>query len=270
MDNCADQNLAQRSIGFFRVPGLFVRLSSKGLNAVDPDSVWSPTSPLDFKNLPSSNTVGTNLKPTGLLGIEADLLKLRTGSQRVGLGLVDALTADEGSLHFGGKNSFLESIKPFLDLGLPKAAADASSCQKTGSVGHGDAMNENTGFVQCDCEDEEYTCVIEHGPNPRTTHILKGQTVEVPNGVRSKRPIFTIEPIEEQSWPSMPAGGAASGSCSYCRKRLREDMDTFMYLGEKAFCSNECRKCCIEEEMDEVEVELMMLDSGGSSADLHW
>ncbi|VAH79687.1 unnamed protein product [Triticum turgidum subsp. durum] len=101
MDNCADQNLAQRSIGFFRVPGLFVRLSSKGLNAVDPDSVWSPTSPLDFKNLPSSNTVGTNLKPTGLLGIEADLLKLRTGSQRVGLGLVDALTADEGSLHFG-------------------------------------------------------------------------------------------------------------------------------------------------------------------------
>ena len=40
--------------------------------------------------------------------------------------------------------------------------------------------------------------------------------------------------------------------------------------GEKAFCSNECRKCCIEEEMDEVEVELMMLDSGGSSADLHW
>lgn len=39
--------------------------------------------------------------------------------------------------------------------------------------------------------------------------------------------------------------------------------------GEKAFCSNECRKCCVEEEIDEVEVELMMLDSGGS-ADLHW
>ena len=36
------------------------------------------------------------------------------------------------------------------------------------------------------------------------------------------------------------------------------------------FCSNECRKCCMEEEIDEVEVELMVLDSGGSSADLHW
>ncbi|KAI5000121.1 hypothetical protein ZWY2020_004710 [Hordeum vulgare] len=260
MDNCTDHNIAQRSIGFFRVPGLFVTLSSKGLNAVDPDSVWSPTSPLDFKNL-SSNTVGTNLKPTGLLGIDADLLKLRTGSPRVGLGLVDALTADESSLHFEGKNLFLESIRPFLELGLPKVAADAPSCQKTGSVGPGD-------FVHCDCEDEEYTCVIQHGANPRTTHILRGQTVEVPKGVPSRRPIFTIEPIEERSWPSMPADGAASGSCSFCRKRLRDDMDTFMYLGEKAFCSDECRTFCVEEEIDEVK--LVKPDDSGGSANLHW
>ena len=225
MDNCTDQSLAQRSTGFFRVPGLFVRLSSKGLNAVDPDSVWSPTSPLDFKNL-SSNTANTNLKPTGLLGIEADL-KLRTSSPRVGLGLVvDALTADESSLHFGGKTWFLESIRPFLELGLPKVAADASG-QKTSSVGV--AMNDGvTGFPQW--EDEEYTCVIQHGPNPRTTHILRGETVEVPNGVRSKGSIFSVEPIGEQSWPSMPADGVASGLCSYCKRRLRQDRDMYMYL----------------------------------------
>ncbi|KAK1666800.1 hypothetical protein QYE76_054959 [Lolium multiflorum] len=246
MDNCTDQNLAPRGTGFFRAPGLFVRLSNKGLNAVDPDSVWSPTSPLDFKNL-SSNTVNTNLK-------------LRTSPPRVGLGLVDALTADESSLHFGGKSSFLESIKPFLELGLPKVATDAPG-QKTGSTGV--AMNGVTGFAQC--EDEEYTCVIQHGPNPRTTHILGGETVEVSKGVRSNRPIFSIEPIAEQSWPSMPADGVTSGLCSYCRRRLRQDRDMYMYLGEKAFCSNECRKCCIDEEIEEVE-ELMMLDSGNCAA----
>lgn len=258
MDNCTDQNLAPRGTGFFRAPGLFVRLSNKGLNAVDPDSVWSPTSPLDFKNLPS-NTVNTNLKASGLQGIEADL-KLRTCSPRVGLGLVDALTGNESSLHFGGKNSFLESIRPFLELALPKVATDASG-QKTGSTGA--AMNGVTGFAQC--EDEEYTCVIQHGPNPRTTHILGGETVEVSKGVRSNRPIFSIEPISEQSWPSMPADGVTSGLCSYCRRRLRQDRDMYMYMGEKAFCSNECRKCCIEEEIEEVE-ELMMLDSGNCAA----
>jgi hypothetical protein len=39
----------------------------------------------------------------------------------------------------------------------------------------------------------------------------------------------------------------------------------FECRGEKAFCSNECRKCCIEEEIEEVE-ELMMLDSGTCAA----
>jgi hypothetical protein len=223
MDNYADQNLAPRGAGFFRVPGLFVRLSTKGPNAVDTDSVWSPTSTLDFKNL-SSNTMNTNLKPSGLLGIEADV-KLRTSSPRVGLGLVDALTADESSLHFGGKNSFLESIRPFLELGLPKVATVASG-QKTGSAGV--AMNGVTGYDQY--EDEEYTCVIQHGPNPRTTHIHRGKTVEVAKDVPSKRPIFSIEPISEQSWPSMPADGVASGLCSHCSKRLREDRDMYMYM----------------------------------------
>ncbi|XP_006644630.1 FCS-Like Zinc finger 8-like [Oryza brachyantha] len=262
MEESNDQGLAQKSTaptGFFRVPGLFVRLSSKGLNAVDPDSAWSPTSPLDFKNL-SSSTGSTNLKSSGLLGVEADL-KLRTSPPRVGLGLVDALTADESSSCFGVTNSFLESIRPFLELGLPKAASDAAM-PKTSSAGV--TPNEIADFAQS----EEYTCVIEHGPNPRTTHILGGDTLELCKGVpsASKKPIFTIEPIGER--PATPAG-AVPRSCSYCRKRLQEDRDIYMYLGERAFCSNECRRDYIEEEIEEVE-ELMMLDSAGSSALVSW
>uniref|UniRef100_A0A0D9V502 FLZ-type domain-containing protein n=1 Tax=Leersia perrieri TaxID=77586 RepID=A0A0D9V502_9ORYZ len=261
MEESNDQTTAQKSAaaptGFFRVPGLFVRLTSKGLNAVDPDSVWSPTSPLDFKNL-SSSSGSTNVKSSGLLGVEADL-KFRTSPPRVGLGLVDALTADDSSSCFGVTNSFLESIKPFLELGLPKAASDAAM-PKTSSVGV--TLDEIADFAQS----EEYTCVIEHGPNPRTTHILGDETLEVCKGVPSvsKKPIFTVEPIGDQPSSLTPAIGAVSRSCCYCRKRLQQDRDIYMYLGEMAFCSNECRRDYIEEEIEEVE--LMMLDAAGSDA----
>ncbi|XP_062219813.1 FCS-Like Zinc finger 8-like [Phragmites australis] len=217
--------------GFFRVPGLFVRLSSKGLNnAVDPDSVWSPTSPLDFKNL-------------------------RSSPPRVGLGLVDALTAHESSLQFGCKSSFLDSIRPFVELAFPKAAA----CEKAGSTVGFATLDEVNEFA----DSEEYTCVIARGANPRTTHILGGgETLEVHKGAVGgcRKPIFSIEPFSDHPSPSpSPLASVASGRCGCCMKRLQEDRDIYMYLGENAFCSNECRKGYIEE-IGEVE-ELMVLDS---------
>ncbi|XP_066309485.1 FCS-Like Zinc finger 8-like [Miscanthus floridulus] len=232
--------------GFFRVPGLFVRLSSsKGgvSNAVDADSVWSPTSPLDFKSL-------------------------RSSPPRVGLGLVDALTADDetGSMQFGARSSFLDSIKPFLDLALPKAAVcgNKAAAAPTSSAGVAAAsLDEANEYADC----EEYTCVISRGANPRTTHILAGQTVEA---VRKqgdvggcRKVIFSIESLSDQqpSTSSSPAATAsvsvASGRCCCCMKRLQEDMDIFIYLGEKAFCSSECRKGYIEEAAEDL---MMILD----------
>ncbi|KAL6845046.1 hypothetical protein ACP4OV_024541 [Aristida adscensionis] len=222
--------------GVFRVPGLFVRLSSKGLNnGVDADSVWSPTSPLDFKNL-------------------------RSSPPRVGLGLVDALTADESSLPFaGGKSSFLDSIRPFLELALPKAAA-AAACGKSGSVVGAAATLDD---VAEHADSEEYTCVIARGANPRTTHILGGETLEVRGGVsgRPGKVTFTVEPFGVQPSTSSAATAPSfvSGRCCCCMKRLQEDRDIFMYMGEKAFCSNECRKGYIEVEIEEEE--LMLLGS---------
>ncbi|KAL6615944.1 hypothetical protein ACP70R_038214 [Stipagrostis hirtigluma subsp. patula] len=215
--------------GFFRVPGLFVRLSSKALNnGVDPDSVWSPTSPLDFKGF-------------------------RSSPPRVGLGLVDALTADESSLRFGGKSSFLDSIRPFLDLALPKAAAVAAR-GKNGSVAG--VATTLDGFAE-HAESEEYTCVIARGANPRTTHILAGETLEVRRGVsrRSGEVTFSIEPFAGPPSPSTSAAApasAVSGRCCCCMTRLQEDWDIYMYL-EKAFCSNECRKGYMEVEIEEAE-----------------
>ncbi|CAO2183054.1 unnamed protein product [Urochloa humidicola] len=235
------RSTAPAAAGLFRVPGLFVRLSTttKGAaassnNAVDPDSVWSPTSTLDFKSL-------------------------RSSPPRVGLGLVDALTAaDDGGCsvhHLGCRSSFLDSIRPFLELALPKAA-----CRKAASSAAATAAAPGEVGDYADCE--EYTCVISRGPNPRTTHILAGETLEV-RGMGEvvdgscRKAIFSIEPFSEQQPP--PTSLAASGRCRCCMKRLPEKMDIFMYLG-KAFCSNECRKGYIEEEIEEAE-ELMILDS---------
>jgi hypothetical protein len=183
------------STGFFRVPNLFVRLSSKGLgnNGVDPDPVWSPTSPLD---------------------------NLRSSPPRVGLGLVDALTAEAGSLLFGGKTSFLDSIRPFLERGLPNNKQAATACEKDAATadkiaGHADS--------------EEYTCVIARGANPRTTHILGDETLEVRRGPSGGcgKVVFTVEPFTNR--PSPAPAGVASGRCRCCMMRLPENRDIFIY-----------------------------------------
>ncbi|XP_062201416.1 uncharacterized protein LOC133903936 [Phragmites australis] len=74
---------------------------------------------------------------------------------------------------------------------------------------------------------EDYTRVIARGPNPRTTHIFDDRVVVDSCG-------FT-------------AVGAGSGEdeflrwCHGCCKDLGEGKDIFMYRGEMAFCSHECR-----------------------------
>lgn len=73
---------------------------------------------------------------------------------------------------------------------------------------------------------EEYTRVISHGPNPKTTHIYDNCVVENCCGIR----VGSEVPFE--SFVSF---------CNTCKKNLGEGSDIFMYRGEKAFCSEECR-----------------------------
>ncbi|KAK4281183.1 hypothetical protein QN277_012706 [Acacia crassicarpa] len=72
---------------------------------------------------------------------------------------------------------------------------------------------------------EEYTCVISHGPNPRTTHIFDSCVVK-----------------SHCSFPgrSQSASGNFLSFCYTCKKHLEHTKDIFIYR-EKAFCSHECR-----------------------------
>ncbi|KAJ4822241.1 hypothetical protein Tsubulata_035663 [Turnera subulata] len=102
---------------------------------------------------------------------------------------------------------------------------------------------------------EDYTCVITHGPNPRTTHIFDNCIVESCCGVAG----FSASRKENNQFlgahgPTYPSESFLS-FCYACKKNIGEGKDIFMYRGEKAFCSNECRyqEMLLEEGMDNLE-----------------
>ncbi|KAJ9542997.1 hypothetical protein OSB04_022704 [Centaurea solstitialis] len=76
---------------------------------------------------------------------------------------------------------------------------------------------------------EEYTRVISHGPNPKTTHIYDNCVVKSCCGIRVG------------SGPPLEGGGGVVSFCHTCKKNLGEGSDIFMYRGEIGFCSEECR-----------------------------
>ncbi|XAR61189.1 hypothetical protein NMG60_11034822 [Bertholletia excelsa] len=89
---------------------------------------------------------------------------------------------------------------------------------------------------------EDYTRVISHGPNPRTTHIYDDCIVETCCGVVGLTELKNVYSPPSQSFLS---------SCHTCKKSLEQSQDIFMYRGEKSFCSRECR--CQEMLFDGVE-----------------
>lgn len=106
-------------------------------------------------------------------------------------------------------------------------------------------------------QSEDYTCIIARGPNPKTTHIF-GDCILEPQTV-GKSDEAAMEPKEGASAKSyLVVKRAAAGpgedflsSCFTCRKKL-EGNDIYIYRGEKAFCSAECRdqEIMIEEEAE--------------------
>uniref|UniRef100_J3LRD8 FLZ-type domain-containing protein n=1 Tax=Oryza brachyantha TaxID=4533 RepID=J3LRD8_ORYBR len=86
---------------------------------------------------------------------------------------------------------------------------------------------------------EDYTCVISRGPNPRTTHIFDDCIVESCGDV-------LVEKMDGVAGAGAGDGDAVRtngflNSCYACNKRLGHGNDIFIYRGDKAFCSSECR-----------------------------
>ncbi|KAF8034629.1 hypothetical protein BT93_C0823 [Corymbia citriodora subsp. variegata] len=104
---------------------------------------------------------------------------------------------------------------------------------------------------------EDYTCVTLHGPNKKTTHIFGDCILECQsNGTMDLHETSQDNQLSSVSKTSETLALYPSDNflsfCFTCKKILEEGKDIYMYRGEKAFCSSECRSAAImiDEEME--------------------
>lgn len=265
------------SSSFFSSPRLFTGFSSKVFS--ETETMMSPTSILDskpfsgFRN-PFTNTTST-IKPS-----EPEPRRHwdKLDSRMIGLGIVDALTHDESDPKLSKPESRMVLFGSQLKIQIPplppsvlspaespKSPADfgiktrnsqlgpfspclsQSPAKKSGfgSANSGlEAPNSPRIFTGCfsatEMElSEDYTCVISHGPNPRTTHIFDNCIVG-----------FSASRKENDVFPE-----SFLNFCHSCRKNIGQGKDIYIYRGEKAFCSSECRQreIMLEERMEILE-----------------
>lgn len=99
---------------------------------------------------------------------------------------------------------------------------------------------------------EDYTCVRKHGPNPKTTHIFGDCILECHDDEFITKS-YKCEENEIKPFEVLTSylSNDFLSFCYSCKKKL-EGEDIYMYRGEKAFCSWNCRseEILIEEEME--------------------
>nr|CAB3498801.1 unnamed protein product [Digitaria exilis] len=158
--------------------------------------------------------------------------KVVFGSQlRIQVPSVRAFELVSSPIEFGAKNrdAQLAVLSPARRF-LPEVVSSPSATRVfAGAVTPGREMAMS----------EDYTCVISRGPNPRTRHIFDDCIVE------SRGDDALVEKMDKGACAADDSGVAvASGflsSCHACNKQLGHGNDIFIYRGDKAFCSSECR-----------------------------
>ncbi|KAI3741883.1 hypothetical protein L1987_59561 [Smallanthus sonchifolius] len=101
-------------------------------------------------------------------------------------------------------------------------------CDDLSSTGSGSIRMDALSLSEMELS-EEYTRVVTYGSNPKTTHIYDNCVVDCCCDV------LQSDPDPKSPWQSFLS------FCHTCKKSLEDDCDIFMYRGEKAFCSEECR-----------------------------
>uniref|UniRef100_A0A6M2EKF4 FLZ-type domain-containing protein n=1 Tax=Populus davidiana TaxID=266767 RepID=A0A6M2EKF4_9ROSI len=163
----------------------------------------------------------------------------------VGLGIVAAM--DESDKVSDSALSPRSSLLPIVSLKKP------ASYFKEGGIGVSNLDKDSGGggvFV-VDENDEIYTCVISHvGNNVIKQSVCYGDEVCIDPGNEFDDVSGLVYAASPPVRMPMDAAVAAArsefwskdflSSCYLCKKLL-EGLDIFMYRGEKAFCSPECR-----------------------------
>ncbi|XP_059432389.1 FCS-Like Zinc finger 8 [Corylus avellana] len=280
------------SASLFISPRLFTSFTHKSFSEIE--SAMSPTSILDskpFSGLRNPFWSETNMPRNPEPEIKRHWDNL--DSKGIGLAIVDALIEEKTDSKPSKPESRMVLFGSHLKIQIPpppssvlspaespKSPADFGTKTRSSQLGSSssglsqspakksafgssnsgmETPNSSRVFTGClsaiEMElSEDYTCVISHGPNPRTTHIFEDCIVESCCGgagfadSRKEIGIFTDRP---SSFPSE----SFLSICYSCKKNLGQGKDIYMYRGEKAFCSSECRQqqMLLEEGMDKLE-----------------
>lgn len=93
---------------------------------------------------------------------------------------------------------------------------------------------------------EDYTCIISHGPNPKTTHIFGDCILECHTDENIDSSTMEKPGIESSPLGNCPEGfgcGVVDANlqiCYSCKKVLKEEHDIYLCRDGKAFCSSQC------------------------------
>ncbi|KAK4482283.1 hypothetical protein RD792_009435 [Penstemon davidsonii] len=198
----------------------------------------SPTSILDTKNSSFINPFGyeTNQPkpPTQFHKINDNSSK--SEPQAIGLALIDSLieekTEANNKVLFGSKlNVQIPITNPQSDFGIK-----TPNSQLLSPFSGTKDFKRQLSLKEMELS-EDYTCVISHGPNPKTTHIFDNCIVESCSDdddtkFSENKKIECDFEINVSDFLSF---------CHTCKDSLGQGKDIYMYRGEKAFCSQECR-----------------------------
>ncbi|KAK3140568.1 hypothetical protein QOZ80_5AG0402720 [Eleusine coracana subsp. coracana] len=120
-------------------------------------------------------------------------------------------------------------------------------------------------------QSEDYTCIIAHGPNPKTTRIfgdciLEPVTVLVPHGESVEA--MEVKEGAESYWLVKCSGEEVPDSCFTCKEEL-DGSDGCVYRSDDAFCTVNCsdQEILVEEE-EQTDTVMSSFSSFGSSSSL--
>uniref|UniRef100_A0A5B6YG05 FLZ-type domain-containing protein n=1 Tax=Davidia involucrata TaxID=16924 RepID=A0A5B6YG05_DAVIN len=251
---------------FIGSPKFFNGFLAKGTSETE---TMSPTSILDTKPFYAiANSFGYDKNLSKFS--ENKHSREKQDPKGIGLALIDSLNDGKNDDNFSKSNSGLVlfgsklkiQIPPLSSLSpaeSPKSPADfgiktrknsqflGSTSSPFGSVNSSthtnDSPQDSTGTGCLSMSDmelsEDYTCVISHGPNPRTTHIYDDCIVESCCGVVSLSALRN-EYCSLSDKSNSPSENFLS-FCYTCKKNLGQGEDIYVDRDEKAFCSRECR-----------------------------
>lgn len=173
-------------------------------------------------------------------GIGLALIDLLTDNHHKTINEDDNSSSSKPNNNNNNNNKVLFATKLRVQIPPLLPAAPSLHLSPSGSANSGTQTTEDPPPEVINCTEflsttemelsEEYTCVIAHGPNPKTTHIFDNCIID--------------------SYCSLSGSGICKSNsapenflsfCYTCKKNLEETNDIYIYRGEKAFCSQECR-----------------------------